>query len=92
MTLTAASLKNAIRKVREIEVANPLASLTIIEAHSAIAETTERLFPESRHRSARILKKLIKRYGSEFRKEPAVFRIGNTIYAHPARYRELTTY
>lgn len=92
MILTIETLLDAMRKVKEIETATPFGSLRVIEAHSALAETTERLFPESRHRSARILKKLIKRHGGEFRKEPAVFRVGDTIYAHPAHYRELTTF
>jgi hypothetical protein len=46
--------------------------------------TTERLFPASRHRSARIRKKLIKRFCAEFRKQPCIWRIGDRIVAHPS--------
>jgi hypothetical protein len=51
---------------------------------NALETTDERLFPESRHRSARIRKKLIKRHGGEFRRVPAMFRYGETIVAHPS--------
>ena len=47
-----------------------------------------RTFPESRHRSERIRKKLIKRHGSEFRIKPGVTRVHNVIYVHPAVRRE----
>lgn len=50
----------------------------------ALAETTERNFPASRHRSKRIHKKLVKRHGGEFRKEPAIFRYGDTWIVHPS--------
>lgn len=50
----------------------------------ALEPTQERLFPESRHRSARIRKKLIKRHGGEFRMRPAIWRVENVIFAHPA--------
>lgn len=50
----------------------------------ATKDTDERLFPYSRHRSRRVEKKLIKRFGGVFRKAPAMFRIKNDFYAHPA--------
>lgn len=53
---------------------------------NCLAETTERTFPVSRHRSARVRKKLIKRFNGEFRKEPAIFKIGDAFVAHPALY------
>lgn len=57
---------------------------------NALAETTERLFPVSKNRSKRIHKKLVKRFGGEFRKEPAIFKIGNgTIVAHPVMYQQI---
>lgn len=55
----------------------------IIFSEVALADTKERLFPESRHRSKRIHKKLVKRHGGEFRKEPCIWKSGNTIIAHP---------
>jgi hypothetical protein len=45
--------------------------LRIIFDTYALEATTERLFPESRHRSKRILKKLRIRIGSEYRMQPA---------------------
>jgi hypothetical protein len=56
----------------------------IIFDANALEATAERTFPQSRHRSARIRKKLIKRFGSEFRMVPCMWRAGNTIIAHPA--------
>lgn len=48
-----------------------------------------RRFPESRHRSRRILKKLIRRHGGEFDYKPASFQIRNTLVIHPTLLREL---
>lgn len=56
---------------------------------NALKDTTERLFPTSRHRSARVLKKLIKRHGGEFRKEPCAWEFGGRIVAHPNIYAEI---
>ena len=42
-----------------------LGGLPIILSNAALKEGTERLFPESRHRSKRVHKKLIKRFGGE---------------------------
>lgn len=56
---------------------------------NAVKETEERLFPFSRHRSRRIHKKLVKRFGGEFRKMPCIIQIGDTMYVHPAIDAEL---
>lgn len=61
----------------------------IIFTTNALKDTDERLFPESKHRSKRIHKKLVKRFGSEFRKQPCMWRVGDMIYAHPAYRAEL---
>lgn len=61
----------------------------IIVSDAALKETDERLFPESKNRSRRIRKKLIKRFGGEFRKVPCIYRIGDKLVAHPERYCEL---
>ena len=50
----------------------------------ALAETNVRNFPVSKHRSKRIHKKLVKRFGGEFRKEPTIFRYGDTWIVHPS--------
>ncbi len=60
------------------------AGYRIIFDMNVLEETDVRLFPASRSRSARIRKKLIKRFGGEFRKQPCMWRVGNVIYAHPS--------
>lgn len=49
--------------------------------------TDERLFPESRHRSARIKKKLIKRFGGEYVRKPCAYETVDKIFAHPSLAR-----
>lgn len=52
--------------------------------YSDHALETTRLFPESKHRSKRIYKKLIKRFGGEFIKKPCVWKYRNdTLFIHP---------
>lgn len=63
--------------------------MPVIVDPNCLADTSERLFPFSKHRSARVRKKLIKRFGGEFRKEPAIFRMGNRIVAHPVMAQQL---
>ena len=61
--------------------------MRIIYDHNVLKESTERLFPLSRHRSARIRKKLLKRFGGEFRKVPCMWQVGGSggvLYAHPS--------
>lgn len=60
-----------------------VAGMPVIISEHALETTKERLFPESRHRSRRILKKLTRRYGSEFKQVPAMFLIHGEIYVHP---------
>lgn len=50
-----------------------------------------RWFPESRHRSRRILKKLIKRHGGEWITKPAAFQTRQGLIIHPALYAEVKT-
>lgn len=47
---------------------------------NALVDTDERNFPESKNRSARIRKKLIKRYGSEFKKKVAMISLPSSTY------------
>lgn len=59
--------------------------MRIIESANALRDTTERLFPASRHRSTRVRKKLIQRFGGEFRRVPCAFLVGgHTMVVHPA--------
>jgi hypothetical protein len=57
---------------------------------SDLAVEQKRLFPESRHRSARVLKKLIKRFGSEFRDVPCVIHMATGgLIMHSVLYAQL---
>ncbi|WP_143199121.1 hypothetical protein [Bradyrhizobium sp. NAS80.1] len=60
-----------------------------VVAPNALKDTEERLFPESRNRSRRIHKKLVKRFGGEFRKVPCIVQVGDTYYVHPEVQAEL---
>jgi hypothetical protein len=55
----------------------------IYYSHHALKDSEERLFPFSKHRSKRIHKKLLKRFGGEFKKIPAIFKTPNGFIAHP---------
>lgn len=68
---------------------SPFPGMRVISDSNCLQDTNVRAFPVSRHRSARVHKKLIKRFGGEYRKEPAMFRAGNVIIAHPALYNEV---
>ncbi len=48
-----------------------------------LEKTDERHFPESRHRSKRIRKKLLKRFGSEFVMKPACYEHAGKLHMHP---------
>jgi hypothetical protein len=61
----------------------------IIVTPDALKETEERLFPESKHRSKRIRKKLVKRFGGEFRKVPCIWQGPGKLFVHPTMYVEL---
>ena len=63
--------------------------LPIIVSSNALQESDERLFPPSRHRSKRIHKKLVKRFGGEFRKVPAIWQCASGLFVHPTMYEEL---
>lgn len=63
--------------------------MRIIFSEYALEATDVRLFPASKHRSKRIHKKLVKRFGGEFRKQPCMFRQGDTLIAHPVYRAEL---
>lgn len=64
--------------------------LRILESAACLKETGERNFPLSRHRSKRVRKKLVKRFGGEFRREPVVFLLPDgTVIAHPVVYQQI---
>lgn len=63
--------------------------MRIIFTPTVLKDTAERLFPESKNRSKRIHKKLVKRHGGEFRRAPAMWNVNGVIYAHPAFRQEI---
>jgi hypothetical protein len=83
-TAPAPSIDALMASLRALDVPRPAAALRIVFDANAPEKTNERLFPPSRHRSARIRKKLIRRHGGEFRLAPAMWRVGDVVYAHPA--------
>lgn len=80
-TLTTQMIIDQINRINEMAPPPPREIMFSIHA---LKPADERLFPVSRHRSRRILKKLIKRHGGEFRMAPAILSFGQTIYAHPS--------
>lgn len=66
----------------------PPASVQITVSEHALKDSDERLFRASKNRSRRIHKKLVKRFGGEFRKVPCVWRTPQGIIMHPTLYAE----
>jgi hypothetical protein len=62
--------------------------MKILVSDLALEKTADRLFPDWRHRSARILKKLIKRHGGEFRMR---LRPGSSVTATPSSATQRST-
>lgn len=62
--------------------------LGIIVSEHALEDSDQRNFPVSRHRSARVHKKLVKRHGGEFRKVGCAFKMGGKLFMHPNIYAE----
>lgn len=90
--LTGDSLLTAMREMKRkladltVAPAGPMRydAMPIVYSPYALKDTDQRLFRASKNRSKRIHKKLVKRFGGEFRKQPCIWRVGNTIYAHPS--------
>jgi hypothetical protein len=61
----------------------------LIVSDLAVRATPERLFPASKNRSARIRKKLIKRFGGEFRTVPIAYQTPEGFIIHPSLYKDL---
>lgn len=90
--LTVAKLRRMVREVesdgRSGLFCTPVPPIRVFESVHAV-EPSGRLFPESRHRSRRITKKLVKRHGGEFIMKPCSYMMGDTIVAHPSIAKEL---
>lgn len=65
-----------------------LGGIRIVETTSAVVADGYN-FPPSKNRSARIHKKLIKRFGTMVRYVPTSYKMGDVLYVHPAMMREL---
>lgn len=85
-TLTIDALYAAMDKVRSLPKLPPS---NIIVSEHALKDSDQRLFPESKNRSRRVHKKLVKRFGGEFRKVPCIYRTPQGIIMHPVMYAEL---
>ena len=57
--------------------------MKVIFSENALEETDIRNFPLSKHRSRRIQKKLVKRFGGEFKKVPCMFKTPVGFIVHP---------
>lgn len=55
----------------------------------ALKDTDQRLFPASKNRSRRIHKKLVRKFGGEFKQAPAIYRTPYGWVAHPVLYAGL---
>lgn len=91
-SFTIETLKESERLILGLDMGEPggdstgyqFGGMLIATSMHALQTTEERLFPASRHRSARIHKKLVKRHGGEFRVRPAAFSMGGKLVMHPA--------
>lgn len=61
----------------------------IMVSDHALKDTDQRLFSASRHRSKRVHKKLIKRFGSEFKRVPCIYKTPQGLAVHPTMYAQL---
>jgi hypothetical protein len=68
---------------------NVIDGLQIIFDPNALGATEERLFPASCHRSKRIPKQSIIRFGGEYRMLPCMWRHRHTIFACPSLRTQL---
>lgn len=62
--------------------------MPIFISPNCLGDGHERLFPESKHRSKRIHKKLIKRFGTEFKQIPCIYKTEQGFHMHPLKYEE----
>lgn len=90
--LTVDKLRGVIREVQSAGRSGffcaPVPALRVFESVHAV-EPAGRLFPESKHRSRRVLKKLIRRHGGEFVMKPCSYMMGDTLVAHPSIAKKL---
>lgn len=68
---------------------NSFLGLPVTFSEYALEATDVRLFPASKHRSKRIVKKLVKRFGGEFKKQPCIWKTPQGFIVHPALREQL---
>lgn len=73
----------------QLAVQMRIAGMRIIVSDLALEVTAIRLFPLSKHRSARVHKKLVKRFGGEFKRVPCIWQTPAGLICHPAMYERL---
>ena len=76
------STSDILRDIREAQEKLGPPPKKILYSSMCIVPTDRRLFPASRHRSARIRKKLIKRFGGEFFMKPIIIETSDAVIAH----------
>lgn len=69
---------------RKIDALGPIVPAPEIVVTDHATKDGERFFPKSRHRSKRVEKKLVKRYGGTHRQIPVMYKVGNKMLIHPA--------
>jgi len=67
----------------------PIPQTRIVITEVAVVKTDELYFPDSRHRSKRVWKKLFKRYGTQRIYKPAILKVDGDIWVHPVFESEL---
>lgn len=78
-----------IKRSIQRDLPRPIASEIIITVLAREPVPGQWNFPPSRHRSARLHKKLLRRFGTQERMKPAVLRVGDRMLVHPALWGAL---
>jgi hypothetical protein len=71
------------------EPLHTIGGIRLFVSDFCLKDTTDRMFPVSKNRSARIRKKLVRRFGGEFRRVPCIWQTPDAIFAHPTLYAEI---
>lgn len=87
-TLTAEKVIDMVRQLSDMQP-KPFRPRIIIT--DSATKRGRQFFKDSKHRSKRILKKLLKRFGAQYEMLPACWHHepSNTIYLHPALERDM---
>lgn len=86
---TLAHLERLIADVKRMQPVPRGPNKIVVTAMATRVLPGEYNFPPSPHRSARLHKKLVKRFGSYEKRVPATLTVGDTMFCHPAHYAAL---